>query len=373
MKKILFIIPEYSHGGTNKSLENLLFLLDKEQYDISIYSLYEDGGDYYKKEFAPYVLKKSQLYYWLHDNFITRKLLGLYNKLTKRDNFAFLYKKEAKLLEKNYDFDVAIAYQEGTATQFVSYFTKTRKIAWIHCDYGAWTGGHRRLADNCYLLFSDVVCVSESARLSFCSLFPEMQSKTHAIYNTLADIEIKAKSIVYKTVTDYKNSYFNIVSIGRLSAVKQFDLIPRIVHQLRTNSIRWYIIGEGDSESVIRNEVDKYGLQDVVILLGSKNNPYPYIRLADLLVCTSSSESFSYVIAEAKVLHTPVLSNDFPVAYEVIDEAMGWIANINHMHIVLTRIINNIDGEYVRKKDACLNFNYSNNQILQQINHLILD
>lgn len=372
MKKILFVIPEYSHGGTNKSLENLVHFLNKETYEISIYSLYEDGGDYYKKVFAPYILKKSRLYYWLHDNIFTRKLLGLYNKLTKRDNFAFLYKREAKLLEKTYNFDTVIAYQEGIATQFATYFGKTRKIAWIHCDYYVRTNGVRRQEDECYMLFSDVVCVSESARQSFCSLFPDMQKKTHAIYNTLVDTDIRAMSLEDNKLAIFKKGFFNIVSVGRLSAVKQFEAIPGIVHQLHTNTVRWYIIGEGDSEGSIRNKIEKYGLQDVVILLGAKNNPYPYIRQADLLACTSSSESFSYVIAEAKVLHTPVLSNDFPVADEVIDESMGWIANINDMHHVLTRIINNMDGEYIRKKNACMNFCFSNDLIVKQINHLLL-
>ena len=76
--KILFVIPEYSHGGTNKSLENLLSLLDKDIYEINIYSLYEDGGDYYKEVFKQYIIKKSRLYYWLHDIFVTRKFMGLY-------------------------------------------------------------------------------------------------------------------------------------------------------------------------------------------------------------------------------------------------------------------------------------------------------
>ena len=56
-KKVLFIIPEYSHGGTNKSLENLLSLIDKQKYEISVYSLYEDGGLYYKDVLKPYIIK----------------------------------------------------------------------------------------------------------------------------------------------------------------------------------------------------------------------------------------------------------------------------------------------------------------------------
>ena len=103
MKKILFVIPEYSLGGTNKSLENLLLFLNKEMYDISIFCLYEDGGDYYKKVFAPYILRKSKLYYWLHDNVYTRKIIGLYNKVTKRENFTILYKREVLHLEKKHN------------------------------------------------------------------------------------------------------------------------------------------------------------------------------------------------------------------------------------------------------------------------------
>lgn len=107
-----------------------------------------------------------------------------------------------------------------------------------------------------------------------------------------------------------------------------------------------------------------------MILLGSQDNPYPYIKQANLVACTSVAESFSYVIAEAKVLHTPVLSNDFPVAYEVVDESMGWIANIKDMPQVLARIINNVDGEYDKKKLAAMNFDYSNEKILQSLESL---
>ena len=83
------------------------------------------------------------------------------------------------------------------------------------------------------------------------------------------------------------------------------------------------------------------------------------------------AESFSYVIAEAKILQTPVLSNDFPVAYEVVDKKNGWIANIKDMPQVLARIIGNEDGEYTRKKEIAMNFEYSNKQILHKIDQLL--
>ena len=53
-KKILFVIPDFYIGGTNKSLENLLLLVDNNIYEIRIFSLYEEGDSYYKeKVFKP--------------------------------------------------------------------------------------------------------------------------------------------------------------------------------------------------------------------------------------------------------------------------------------------------------------------------------
>ena len=58
-KKILFVIPDFYIGGTNKSLENLLLLIDSNIYEIRIFSLYEDGDSYYKeKVFKQYLIKK---------------------------------------------------------------------------------------------------------------------------------------------------------------------------------------------------------------------------------------------------------------------------------------------------------------------------
>lgn len=377
-KKIHFVIPEYTYGGTNKSLENLLGLIDHSKYDISIFCLYEDGSDYYKKLFAPYNLKKSRLYYWLHDNVCTRKVMGLYNKMTKRDNFTALYKREARLLQKKYKFDMVIAYQEGLATHFVSYMDKVEhKIAWIHCDYSSWTRGRRSRADMmAYSTYRDIVCVSQSARQSFISVFPEYKGKTHFIYNMLninAILECAEKS-TDKAFADDKS--FKVVSVGRLSSVKLFDRIPELLENMEKQycvSCHWYIIGEGPQEGDIRKEISSRNMQDRVILLGAKDNPYPYIRQANLLVCTSYSESFSYVIAEAKALHTPVLSNDFPVAYEVVDEQIGWIVNIKDMPQLIVRIISNVDGEYDRKKAAAMKFEYSNESILNRIDQLFLN
>lgn len=374
MKRILFVIPEYSHGGTNKSLENLLLFLNKEMYDISIFCLYEDGGDYYKKVFAPYILRKSKLYYWLHDNVYTRKIIGFYNKVTKRENFTLLYKREVRHLEKKHNFDIVIAYQEGTATEFVSYFKNKNKIAWIHFDYAMLEGIVNLKERKVYYdRFKHIVCVSKAALESMLKVHPEYKDRSTYIYNTLNSASMIEASLKSMQVP-FDSTCFNIISIGRLVSIKQFQEIPKIVCNIKKQTSRhfcWYIIGSGNSEEWIRSEIEKYNVQDKVVLLGPKDNPYPFIRQANLLVCTSVAESFSYVIAEAKILHTPIVSNNFPVAYEVLDNSCGFISSIDDMPELLNKIINDDDKIYSKVKESISTYEYENEDIMKKVYSII--
>ena len=157
-------------------------------------------------------------------------------------------------------------------------------------------------------------------------------------------------------------------------SIKQFQEIPKIVSNIKKQTSRpfcWYIIGSGSCEQWIRSEIEKYNVQDSVVLLGPKDNPYPFIRQANLLVCTSMAESFSYVIAEGKILHTPVVSNNFPVAYEVLDENCGYISSIDEMPELLHKLINDENGIYSKVKESISTYEYENEEILKKTNSIL--
>lgn len=371
-KKILFVIPEFSQGGTNKSLENLLSFLDKDRYDIHIFCIHEDGGDYYKEVFENFILKKSLTYRFSHDNYFTRKIANFYKKLVGWKDWQKLYRREALLLQKNNKFDTVVAFQEGAATYFASYFSKeVRKIAWIHCDYHDWKNNKQRKKDKIvYRIYDKVVCVSETARNSFCKVFPEYENKSTYIYNTVESENIKQLANKKKSFSNLNNDCFIITSIGRLDVVKQFHKIPSIINAMGNdirNRIRWYIIGSGVQKERIKKEIEKYHLENVVIMLGQKDNPYPYIVKSNLIVCTSTTESFSYVIAESKILHTPILSNDFPVAHEVLDKNCGFISSLDRMPELLYKLINDENKVYSSVKESISSYKYENDIIMEKV------
>lgn len=375
-KKVLFVIPEYSHGGTNKSLENLLTLLDKKKYEISIYCLYEDGGSYYKEVFKPYILRKSHLYYLLHDNVVTRKIWGLYNKITKHDNFSWLYKKEANFLQSKYGFDTIVAYQEGAATQFVSYISeRANKVAWYHCPYVRFSGIAKKRTLNLYTHFDSIACVSNCFVKMFIETFPSLEDRVHCVYNTLNSNLINQMGDAIIKDDLFNTDVFVIVSVGRFAVQKQFEKIPLLAKKIKEKTnipFRWYIIASGDARKTETiSNINKYKVEDNVILLGPRDNPYPYFKQSNLYVCTSDSESFSYTIFESKILHTPVLSNNFPVAYEVLNEKCGWVCSIDEMPVLVADLINNKDGIYSKVKKSIEDYEFDNKSIIQHIETIL--
>lgn len=375
-KKLLFVIPEYSIGGTNTSLNNLLSFIDKDKYDVSVYCLYEDGAQYFKDVFKPYILPKSRLYYWLHDNVFTRKFMGFLMKISSRFNFNWLYKREVKMLQKKYGFNCIIAYQEGSATDFVMFAKKTKKIAWIHSPYIDPFKNNGYYSYSRYSQFDSIACVSKDSIKNFTAAVPGLIHKISCIYNTLNNSLIREMGNADAIDIPINDSVFSIITIGRFCESKQFHKIPKIIKNINELGVskifKWYFITSGDE---YRNqtiaEIKKYGVDDYIVMLGAKENPYPYLKNADLYVCTSEFESFSYVIGESKILHTPLVSNDFPVSTEVIDDSTGWICNINEMSSLIADIINDKNGIYSAKKDSIASYNYDNTPIMKDFYRMV--
>lgn len=377
MKKVLFILQEYTQGGITKCLENMLGFIKQTDLDIYVYSLYEDGGDYYKRVFSDRIVAKSKLYYYLHDNKYTRKLMGAYNKMTHRFNFGFLYRHEATYLQNKYHFDVVVAYHEGMTVEFASYFSDAKKVTWFHCDPKIL--GRSMLEDysQYYNQMNIVVGVSNVVKTSFLELMPHFKGEVQVIHNLLDTDMIKDKSKEH--ISDFpkhKGVAFNIISIGRSTKVKQFEKIPEIMHRIieqGTHHVYWYIIASGNEcNQEIVQAIEDNGMKNHVILLGEKDNPYPYIKHSDLLVSTSYSEAYPTVINEAQVLGVPVMANNYPSAEEIIFQGCGIVCPLDDMAISIIKMAKDSDEYYSKMKKQVSEFHYENDEILQKINQLFV-
>ena len=376
-KKILFIIPIYSHGGTNRSLQFLLSLINPQEFDIYILCLIDKG--IYKETFNNYKTIKlsTKLHLFFNSNNIIIKFTRLLDRIINYKLLKFFSKREILNIEKNYKFDKIIGYEEGIATYFTSFFNSP-KVAWVHCDYHYYKNKNKKIEKLAYPNINQIVCVSKHTSQSFKNYYPTLEKKITYAYNLLNEKEIIELSKEKITDKRFNNSTFTIISIGRYDPIKQFDKIPEIAKKIynigNCKNFKWYIIGCGNEEytKIIESNICKYQLQDTVILLGEKSNPYPYIKNSNILVSTSLSEACPYVINEAKILKKIVVSTNYESASELIGDDNGVITSLNTMHTILYNLINNKDSGYtiLNDKVSKYTFNITNdrNKIISIIN-----
>lgn len=372
MKKILFVIPSLEVGGTVSSLSCIVEYLQND-YKIKVLSLTYDGNDNvsFKKQ-----LLKSNI--WVHSYYCNFTKIKNYKqgvvilvKILKRICSLLrinLEKSLTKLVFKNYqEFDYVVAFQEGAATKFVSYIPHIPKIAWVHCDYQKYpnSGQEKDIYNN----FSKIVCVSQFTSSTFKSVYPIFQSRVQCIYNLLNIDQIVMQSKCPIADSHFINNTFTIISVGRVTGVKQFKYIPEFARQLidRGCKFKWYIIGPSTQESCLQellDKIDEYNVNENVVYLGNKSNPYPYFTNSQLLVSLSASEACPMVFNEAKILGLPIVTTDFGSSYEFIKNGeYGVIASLYMIVDVIEALI--LEPSYYNQlKQKMLNLSYSNDTIL---------
>ena len=382
--RLLFIIPGHSLGGTTTSLASLLNSEFSNKYDVDVFSI--NRRNYIHPTIATYEIGLNGLTTAFFANFSTFSIIDRLKyfpiKLLKQFRpFAnclrtWVIKKTVRRIEKRKRYDYVVAFQEYNTTKFTSYFTNPRKIAWIHCDYAVSFGEEINELDM-YNQYIKIVCVSDYTRKSFLSRYPSLKEKTFAIHNLFDVGKILEKAKASIDDARFDNSHFTILSMGRISEVKRFYLIPEMAAKLKEAGMdfRWFILGGGSNEqdqkrvadAIVQNEVE-----NEVHCLGGKSNPYPYLKASDLLVSTSISEACPMVFNEAKLLHLPILSADFGSAFEFIEQGKdGYISSIDDMPEMLLELAQN--PQMLDSIKAVDSITDTNSIILRQLYSLFSD
>lgn len=380
MKSILVVISSFRWGGINVALQSLLKYINPSEVNVDVFVMVHSGN--YENQFENCtILPKNYFVDALIDHArlktgVTKMVSGamkVLNRITKDRFQHWAFKVVGNRLVREKEYDAVIGWHEGVPTTFVSHINHKNKITWIHCDYANYDSTPRERW--IYEKIHKIVCVSKYCRGTFLSIFPEMESKVKAIYNVLDVDGIKAKADA-GGAEDMGKVDFTILSVGRVSPVKQFCRIPEIARKVYDAgcNFKWYIVGPtypGPEYDTLQANLDKYNMRNHVILLGGKDNPYPYIAKADLLVSTSLSESWGYTINEAKVLGIPSVSTDWGAAKEsIVDGENGFITPLERLHVPISKIaMNSSLHNALEESIAC--FQYDNNSIVNEIINML--
>ena len=113
---------------------------------------------------------------------------------------------------------------------------------------------------------------------------------------------------------------------------------------------KWLVIGDGSLRNKIEQKIEANQLEKEILLLGLRDNPYPYIKKADVFLHLSKFEGYGIAIAEARILKKCIVLNNFTTASSHIKNGFdGVIAPLNPLKIA-EEIEKLILDENLRKK-----------------------
>ena len=336
MKKVLFVINTLGVAGAEKALLELLKKFTPDQFDVSLYVLMDQGElihqipEYVRilnKNYSDVsvlskegkrVLNKTILKRLFRKNAIFRNisyLLKAFEKMRKNGRIypdKLLWRVMSDSADKlNEQYDMAIAYLEGGSTYFVHDHVKAdKKYTFLHVDYG-YAGYTRQLDKNCYLDYDRIFTVSDEVKKSFLHAYPECREKTVVFHNLIDQEEIKRKALLSGGFEDYYEGK-RILTVGRLTAQKAYEVSIDAMKLLKDQGVkaRWYVLGEGELRQKLQERINRLGLEQDFILLGAKENPYPYYVQCDLYVHATRFEGKSIAIQEAQTLGCAILVSD---------------------------------------------------------------
>lgn len=277
-------------------------------------------------------------------------------------------------------YDIVVCFKDSFYSIPFSRLTGT-KFIWIHTQPYARVISKRNVREfvssalnkiqlgrlsKSFRRYKKVLCVSPTCKSEFIRVYengydrPNIELMFNAL--DLSHIEEKAKELVDLPEEDV----LTFVVVHRFSPEKRIDRMITITRRLLSEGYKFriYILGKGIEFDKIGRMVDENDVSHIIHLKGYLENPFPYIRASDWLVCCSSRESFSLVLLEAIALDTPIITTNCGGPVDVIDSGKYGILTENStesLYLAMKRVLDDpsLRDYYLSKKEESLSrFNY---------------
>jgi glycosyltransferase involved in cell wall biosynthesis len=315
VKRLCFVLPSLSGGGAERVAVTVLNGLSAARWDRSLY-LYKRQGPYLGAV-SPSVRVASG-----DDDNGRGRLTRLrrYFEATDPDIIvAFLSYASVLAAARLARSRARIVFNLGTP---VSAFLQDPDYRWSRPLHRAVFTTAARVA---YRQADAVIATSAGVRDDLRDSFGVDGSRMKVIHNPvdLAAIEDAARQPLDNTdAALWKRPV--LVAAGRLAEAKNVPLLIAALAALRERvDARLFILGAGDHESAIRDQITSLGLSGVATLCGFKSNPWRYLARADVFVLTSTYEGFGNVLVEAMACGVPVVATASAGTREVVEDGVN--------------------------------------------------
>lgn len=396
-KEILISVYDMEIGGIERSLINMLESFDYERYNVSLLVCCHRGDFMHLiprqvnllPEISSYsVFRKSVTqcakegrYGAVLIRFLAKSLASIkarrrkfvegpgYIQMQLEARFSSLI---LPRLQNEYDLAISYAWPHDIVIKKVR---AIKKVAWIHTDYSKLEIDNKLDLEG-WDKFDQIVSISDACTDSFLTKYSGLKDKIIPIENITSPDFVRKLANEESGIELEEDAFFNIVSVGRLSYVKGFDMAVEalnILHERGMTNIKWHVVGFGGYGEELRKLIAHKQLEDSFLLLGKKSNPYPYIYQCDLYVQPSRYEGKAVTVTEAQILGKPIIITNYPTSTSQVKDGIdGMICDTSPDGIAdsIERLYRNSElrsklANYVNSQS------YSNNSELNKLYRLL--
>ncbi len=376
MKKILFIYPSMMLGGSTTALLSLMNSLDPAKYQIDLQLQSNSGPLFGDIPAHVNVLPAAQKYTGAKGR-ILKPLKFIFQGAALKAWLVNLKNKKrglspdvvtdffAKSLSRknNVHYDHAIGFLEGWSNFYLAYHVDAdNKYAWLHSTFANITSNPQTQLP--WMKKVDkIVFVTDACAEAFRKTLPDMADKTIVIEN-ITDSGIIRKRSERLDETDeayirYKNAgCFKLITVCRITiSTKGLDRIVRCAKRLKEEGITflWYIVGNGQDEERLKAMIAENGVEDCLVPIGVRFNPYPLIKEADVMCMPSRYEGKPIVITESMILGVPPVVTEYLSAHDQIKDSFDGIVVSNHDEAIVDAVLDCAKNmEKVNKMKECV-------------------
>jgi len=371
-KKLLIVAHHLTIGGVQKSLIAALKVLDYEKFDVTLYLrknrtdllpfvdervnviINDDNHHYYRKPYAVFLQ-------------ILIAIFSLSGKKEKAEKFnqklsdaivKYSMNYEKKTFFSSEKYDIAIAYVHGYPALLVAECVKAdKKFVFYHTSTDELHSVHERIISK----FDRIVAIHNEQKELIKQWYPEIADRITIVENYCDKALIEEQSKEFNVDKPEGKTVF--CSCGRFSPVKGFDLAVEAANILKEKKapFLWYFVGDGPERANIEKLIEKYNLQEEIIITGMQKNPYPYINACDVYVQPSYEESLGLTILEAHRLCKPVIATKTMGGFKTIEnEVNGVLCEITAQAVAGTVekfFKDNIFYNKIKQNLACVDYN----------------
>ena len=327
----MILVPSLGMGGMERVCINYANLFSSADYHVDLFNL-TSGDEMILKNLSPsvrYVENISQN---------TPNLLRAGVKNILKRNFRicstgdWLKKADPKTLYRRLittdpdRYDIEIAFYGGHMMKVISgsLQQKSIKIGWIHSpaiETHFPLFRNKTEAIETYRKMDLLLCVSEIVRRRVLELFGEDIS-AKVLFNPNNTSLIR--SLAEEPIDDLQKRKFTFINASRIDLFqKGLDRLVKVSKRLIEEGFDFdvWVLGNGKDDTEFQNLIRQNQLENVILAVGARSNPYKYLKNADCYLCSSRYEGFSMVVSEAVSLGLPVLSTDISGAREMLGDS----------------------------------------------------